>query len=89
MQLIGDLPLSALGGLLSYAEEQELMPLWIANFTISKLTQKENISFENFLSRVFEREKSASQASKSTPEDIEAEFMEIANIERKKLKKED
>lgn len=88
MQLIGDLPLSALGGLLSYAEEQELMPLWIANFAISKLTQKENISFEDFISRVFERGKSAPQAPKSSPEDIEAEFMEIANRERKKLKKE-
>ena len=65
------------------------MPLWIANFAISKLTQKENVSFEDFISRVFERGKSASQASKSTPEDIEAEFMEIANRERKRLKKED
>lgn len=89
MQLIGDLPLSALGGLLSYAEEQELMPLWIANFAISKLTQKENVSFEDFISRVFEHEKSAPKAPKSSPEDIEAEFMEIANRERKKLKKED
>lgn len=88
MQLIGDLPLSELGGLLSYAEEQELMPLWIANFAVSKLAQKENVSFEDFIAKVFEREKTSTQAAKSSPEDIEAEFMEIANRERKKLKKE-
>ena len=65
------------------------MPLWIANFAISKLAQKENVSFEDFISKVFEREKSSPQAPKSSPEEIEVQFMEIANRERKKLKKED
>lgn len=89
MQLIGDLPLSALGGLLSYAEEQELLPLWIANFAVSKVSNKSSISFEDFISEVFGRGKSTPQASKSSPEDIEAELMEIANRERKKHRKEE
>ena len=56
MQLVGDLPLTALGGLLSYAEEQEIKPLWIANFAISKLAKKENISYDDFIRGVFGEE---------------------------------
>lgn len=84
MQLIGDLPLSALGELLSYAEEQELLPLWIANFAISKLEKKESISFEDFISGVFGREKNSHQSQRKSPEEIETELMEIADRDRKR-----
>lgn len=87
MQLVGDLPLTALGGLLSYAEEQEIKPLWIANFAISKLAKKENISYDDFIRGVFGEEMPQKEKNTS-PSDIEAEFLGIAEIERKKLKKE-
>jgi len=86
MQLIGDLPLSALGGLLSYAEEQELKPLWIANFAICRLTKKECISYEDFINGVFGNEKSQIKKEKASAEEIDAELSKIADIDRERLK---
>ena len=88
MQLVGDLQLSALGGLLSYAEEQEIKPLWIANFVISKITKKESISYDDFIKGVFETENEPCKSKNTSPADIEAEFLGIAEIERQRLKKE-
>ncbi len=86
MQLVGDLPLSSLGGLLSYAEEQELQPLWIANFFISKITNKEPVSYGDFMNAVF-NDKTPQTKKKSSPADIEAEFDVIVNDDRAKLQK--
>lgn len=88
MQLVGDLPLSALGGLLSYAEEQDIKPLWIANFVISKISKKEPVSYGDFINAVFNNEETPKKKEKASPADIEAEFMGIADIERAKHKKE-
>lgn len=87
MQLIGDLPLSALGGLLSYAEEQELKPLWIANFAVCKLTKKECISYEDFINGVFGNKEAQPQKEKASAEEIDAELSRIADIERERTKK--
>lgn len=87
MQLIGDLPLSALGGLLSYAEEQELKPLWIANFAVCKLTKKECISYEDFINGVFGNEEAQPKKEKASAEEIDAELSRIADIERERTKK--
>lgn len=87
MQLIGDLPLSALGGLLSYAEEQELKPLWIANFAVCKLTKKECISYEDFISGVFGYQETPTKNEKASAEKIDAELSRIADIDRERIKK--
>ena len=87
MQLIGDLPLSALGGLLSYAEEQELKPLWIANFAICRLTKKECISYEDFISSVFGDQESPPKKEKASAEEIDAELSRIADIDRERIRK--
>lgn len=86
MQLVGELPLTALGGLLSYAEEQEAetstRPLWIAHYMLSKIKGEENMPYDKFLDIVLGREKIDTNNKKSTPEEIDARFTSIIEADR-------
>ena len=90
MQLVGELPLEALGGLLSYAEEQEAetstRPLWIIHYALSKLSGKENMPYDEFLRLVLEPEEAEYNKKKSTPEEIMAKFAPIIEADRKRRK---
>lgn len=79
MQLVGDLPLSVLGGLLSYAEEQELKPLMIANQLLCGINgSASNDALFNFEPSSL----SKSHHTNRTPEDIEADFLSIVNADK-------
>lgn len=79
MQLVGDLPLSVLGGLLSYAEEQELKPLMIANQLLRGINGgASNDALFDFEPPSF----SKSRRVNRTPEDIEADFLSIVNADK-------
>ena len=55
-QLIRELPLSELDGLLRYAGKKELqaqiLPLWLVHFLVSRLTETEPMSYEELLGSV-------------------------------------
>lgn len=90
MQLVGELPLTALGGLLSYAEEQEIetstRPLWLIHFALSKLRGEENMPYDEFLDIVLGRKEPEPEREKQKPEDIVARFAPIIEADKKRRK---
>jgi len=86
MQLVGELPLEALDGLLSYAEEQEAVNstrgIWLAQYIAAKMCGIEPVSAEAFFGEVLGgKEQSGSVRS---PEEIEAEFDSVIAADKAK-----
>ncbi len=83
-QLIKEMPLADLDGLLFYAQKQEtqkaLTPLWLVHFAIAKLTRTEYISPEEFFGEA-QRTKITTQRSS---EEIINEFAPIIAADRKR-----
>jgi len=79
MQIIGELPLSALHDLIKYAQKKEsenqIYPLWLAHFVLSKLGGYETIPYGDLISGI----KSEDTATKITNEQIFADLMPIIN----------
>ena len=82
-QLIRELPLAELGGLLSYCKEKELqkikLPIWFAQIAISKLTGEEPVTYEEMFNTV-----KKTQVKKKSGEDILAEFEGIIEEDMRK-----
>ncbi len=80
MQLIGELPLSELSGLTSYAEKREAEEatrnLYIAHFMLQKMSGAEPMGYEEYLSQVLEAEAGGNTKPRD-PSDIEAEISRI------------
>ena len=76
MSLIGELPLSELSGLISYAEEREAeeatRSLYIAHFMLQKMSGAEPMGYEDYIAQVLEREPSAGKPR--DPDEIEKEL---------------
>lgn len=98
-QLIEDLPLAALGELLSFAYgeekrkakeklEDKLFPLWLANYAVTKMRdeQAEVMGFEEFLQSTFEAGDNPPKEPQKqrTAEDIIAEFMPLVEADKRK-----
>ena len=82
-QLIRELPLAELGGLLGYCKEKEAqkikLPLWFAQIAISKLKGEEPISYTD----MFETGNKP-QVKKKSGEEILAEFEGIIEEDMRK-----
>ena len=86
-QLIENLPLSALDGLLSFAQKKEIesrtFPLWLANFAVCKMKGTESISFDNFLAAIEQSvDGKPEKESGRSGEEILAEFTHIIEAQR-------
>jgi len=79
------MPLAALGNLLSFAAkieiEQQLRPLWIAHYAISKITGTETMQYEDMLSGVY---KNDSGKNDRTGEEILKDFSDIIAADKAK-----
>ncbi|MDR2531458.1 MAG: hypothetical protein LBC82_01265 [Oscillospiraceae bacterium] len=89
MQVIGELPLSALGGLLSYAYEKELekttYPLWLAHYLFSQLSGTEHVGYAEMLGKIKSVTDTAATPSNRTAEDILKDFAPIIEHHRKTM----
>ena len=91
-QLIRELPMAELGGLLSYCVEKEAQkvkfPLWLFKIAVSKLTGEEPIGYEemfNTENKPQTKPQTKKQTKKQSGEEILAEFKDI--IEADALKR--
>lgn len=82
-QLIRELPLAELGGLLSYCKEKEVqkikLPIWFAQIAISKLTGEEPIGYEEMFNA-----DTKPQDKKKSADEILAEFKDIVDEDIRK-----
>ena len=94
-QLIESLPLAALGGLLSFATEEEkrlekaeqekrLFPLWLANYALAKLQGSEAMDYETFINQTFSEVPPPAPKKEKSADDITAEFAPIIEADRRK-----
>ena len=73
----------------SYAKRKEqektLFPLWLAQYTVKKLSKEECISFEEFLNTVLDKDKTVSQnMHQRTASEIEEELGAIVESYRQR-----
>lgn len=77
MSVIGELPLSELPALISYAEESEAeraaRPLYIAHFMLSKMNGAEPMGYDKYLAQVLNKEQSDAGKPRD-PSEIEKDF---------------
>lgn len=90
--MIGELPLSELPHLLTYAEEREsekaLTPLWVAHYAVSKLSGKEPVPFETLSGKVADSGNDrATKETMRTPEAIDFDFEPIIQSDRQRFAK--
>lgn len=89
MQLIGEMPLSALSGLLAYAREREteeaIRPLWMAHYTIAKLSGGEAMPYDELLRAVMP-EGEEDTRTKPTADEIESRFKNVVEADRRRNK---
>lgn len=92
-QLIEELPLTALGELLSYARKEEarkekleaekqLAPLWFVNYAIARLRGQECMDFKTFIEQAFDKGPEPAPSAKKSGEDILAEFAPFIEVDR-------
>ena len=94
-QLIEDLPLTALGELLSYARKEEarlakldaekqLLPLWLVNYALARFKGQECMDFKTFIEQAFDEGPAPAPSAKKTKEEILAEFAPFVEADRKR-----
>ena len=85
---IGELPLSELSGLISYAEEREAeeatRSLYIAHFMLAKLQGADPMGYDEYLSAVLSNETEDKSKKPRDPAEIEEEIGAIEAAYRKR-----
>lgn len=88
---IGELPLTELSGLISYAEKQEAIEqtrgLYLASYMLAKMNGTDPIGYDEFLRRVLDEEE-AEGAAPRDPEQIDKDMSEIVAAYKAQTRKE-
>ena len=88
---IGELPLTELSGLISYAEKQEAIEqtrgLYLASYMLAKMNGTDPIGYDEFLCRVLDEEETEGAAPRD-PEQIDKDMSEIVAAYKAQTRKE-